>query len=863
MTAPRPPLAFGPPARGPIPTGAPRFAGTPVAGPGPARQGQRLGPQFTALGQALAAGRVSVDDDTTEPDPELVVVFDLAAPVTEFARAAAQVPGLEFLLEVDGDDFEADDDFHIVKKGEPTTDIVTDSLYVVMSNAQAVAELLALFQRWQANPQESFPRGLAPLRHVFELLRDVRRWGALDRVRETGLLEQWREDVAVVGQSATRVRVEIELWYRRDAGRRAQAEATVRRIIADAGGAVITEATIGGIEYHALLADIPYPQVELVVESGPEAIALLTTDTIMYVSPARPMTIPAVAPADQPLSPQMFGVKPISDRPRVALLDGLPMVGHIALSERLIVDDPDEIAQSYTSTTQMQHGTAMASLICHGDLNAAGRPPTRRVYVRPILQPHPVIGSEETVLRDQLLVDLIHRSLRRMLEGEGSGDARAPSVRVVNLSIGDPIQMFVRRISPLAKLLDWLAHRYNLVVLVSAGNHPIDMEVPAAAIAEPAELRRAVAGSMYERARQRRLLSPAEAVNVVSVGALHADSAPDIVSDTVLETVTAGMPALYSPVGFGHRNSIKPEVLLPGGRSLHQRPGSAEGATMLYPAETTMTGPGMRVASPGLAGSLNATAYTHGTSNATALATRTVDAIFDALESLQSASGEFDFPAGEYHPVLAKTLLVHAASWGAIPDDLAGLQIGELELTRRHLSQILGYGAVDPDRVMSATPSRALLVGAGSIIADQRHTFTLPLPPSLAVTTEWRRLTITMAWLSPVHTISRRHRVARLTFEPPLQRLGIRRAEADGRASRNGTVQHEILEGRRAVAFAAGDAIEINVDCRVAVGTLPTPVRYGLAATLEVGPGIRADIQEEVRQQLQVRLRAQTGSAST
>lgn len=58
-----------------------------------------------------------MDGETTEADPELVVVFDLAAPVAEFARAAARVPGLEFLLEVDGDDF-ADDDFQPIRDGE-------------------------------------------------------------------------------------------------------------------------------------------------------------------------------------------------------------------------------------------------------------------------------------------------------------------------------------------------------------------------------------------------------------------------------------------------------------------------------------------------------------------------------------------------------------------------------------------------------------------------------------------------------------------------------------------------------------------------------------------------------------------------
>lgn len=856
MTSPRQPLSFGSPTSGPIPAGSPRFAGASVAGPGPARQQQRLQPQFAALQQALQGSRVNVANETTEPDPELVVVFDLAGTVGEFARAASRVPGLEFLLEVDGDDFESDDDFHALRDGERTEDTVTDSLYVVMSNAQAVNELLSLFQQWQRDRRGPMPFGLAPLRNVFELLREIRRWGPQDRVRETGLLDQWREDVAVVGQSAGRARVEVELWYRRDSARRAEAEATVRAIVADAGGEVITQATFDGIDYHALLADIPYSQVETVLDEGPEAIALLTTDTIMYVSPARPMSIPAVTPSDDPLDPNAFTTTPASDIPRVALLDGVPMAGHIALNGRLIIDDPDQIAPSYTSA-QMQHGTAMASLICHGDLNAAEAPATRRVYVRPVMQPHPFHGDQETVLRDRLLVDLIHQVFRRIFERDGSVGPQAPSVRIINLSIGDPIQMFVRRISPLAKLLDWLAHQYNVVILVSAGNHPIEVDVPAAVLTDSDALQSAVAISMYERARHRRVLSPAEAVNVITVGALHADGAIAPISDTVLDGAPAGMPALYSPVGFGHRNSVKPDVLLPGGRSLHQRPPAAEGSTTLYPAETTITGPGIRVAAPGRGGSVNASAYTHGTSNATALATRTVDGIFDILESLQQQPGEPPFPAAEYHPVLAKTLLVHAATWGSMRNDLERVVVGA-DFSRRQISQLLGYGAVDVDRVVSPSSTRVLLLGAGSISADQRHTFMLPLPPSLAATTEWRRLTITLGWISEVNTRTRRHRMARLAFHPPGQPLGVDRTEAEYWAARNGTVQHEILEGDRAVAFADGDALEINIDCRVDAGRLSAPVRYGLAATLEVAATIRADIHAEVRQQLQIRLRAQS-----
>ncbi|SBS76637.1 conserved hypothetical protein [uncultured Mycobacterium sp.] len=852
MTAPRPPLSFGRPVAGRIPTGTPRFPGS-ASGPGPARQRERLEPQFSALQQALDAGRVEVAGETAEADPELVVVFDLAGTVAEFARAAREVPGLEFLLEVDGEEFEPDDDFHLARGGRRSTDTITDSLYVVMSNAEAVAQLLSLFGQWQRDPRGPLPRGMAPLRNVFALLREVRRWGPQDRVRETGLLEQWRETVELVGQSATFARVEIELWYRRDAGRRAQAQAEVATIVAEAGGRVVDRVTVEGIDYHAMLADIPYGQVESVLQQGPEAIALLTTDSVMYVSPSRPMSIASAAATDEALDPARFSVAPSNNLARVALLDGVPMAGHTALSGRLIIDDPDQISQGYTSS-QMHHGTAMASLICHGDLNGDGPPSIRRVYVRPIMQPHPFFADREIVLPDRLLVDLIHRAFRRMFEADGSSPPAAPSVRVVNLSIGDPIQMFIRRISPLAKLLDWLSHRYNVVVLVSAGNHDIDVTVPAAVLADPDALRRSVATAMHERARHRRILSPAEAINVLTIGALHLDQAATPASDTVLDTAGTGMPALYSPVGFGHHNSAKPEVLLPGGRSLHLRPPVAEGDTTLYAAETTVSGPGIRVAAPGTGGAVTSTAYTHGTSNATALATRAVDGIFDVLESLQPQDGESPFPAAEYHPVLAKTLLVHAASWGPLRGEIERV-IANNNLDRRAISRLLGYGAVENARVATATSHRVLLLGAGSISADQRQTFTLPLPISLAATTEWRRLTITLGWLSEVNPRTRKHRMARLSFDPDGDNLGVERTEAEYWVARAGTVQHEILDGQRAVAFAVGDALQIGVDCRVDAGRLSAPVRFGVAATLEVGTSIRADIQAEVRQQLQIRLR--------
>ena len=132
-------------------------------------------PQFAALGEALTAHRARTVATTDEQDPELVVVFDLAGTVTEFHRAVAGIGGLEFLAELTEDEAEPDEDFAIVKDAAPTSQPVPETLYTVMSNARAVAELVRFFELWQANPEAPFASGLAPLKMAFAQLRAVRR----------------------------------------------------------------------------------------------------------------------------------------------------------------------------------------------------------------------------------------------------------------------------------------------------------------------------------------------------------------------------------------------------------------------------------------------------------------------------------------------------------------------------------------------------------------------------------------------------------------------------------------------------------------------------------------------------------------
>ena len=65
------------------------------------------------------------------------------------------------------------------------------------------------------------------------------------------------------------------------------------------------------------------------------------------------------------------------------------------------------------------------------------RPLASPLYVRPILKPDPTTQDQvEAISRSKLPVDVIHRAVRRMFEGDGDEGAVTPAIKVINLSFG-------------------------------------------------------------------------------------------------------------------------------------------------------------------------------------------------------------------------------------------------------------------------------------------------------------------------------------------------------------------------------------------------------------------------------------------
>lgn len=203
--------------------------------------------------------------------------------------------------------------------------------------------------------------------------------------------------------------------------------------------------------------------------------------------------------------------------------------------------------------------------------------------------------------------------------------------------------------------------------------------------------------------------------------------------------------------------------------------------------------------------------YSCGTSNSAAIASHCPALPYERLSAL--ALPDDCAPLDdEYYAVLLKALLVHGASWGdaATAVETAFPEFaGDRPQLRRIKQQFLGYGAVDILRCFSATDKRVTLLGWERLMGGDGRQFELPLPPSLSVRTELRRLTATLAWLTPTNHKHRDYRVAQLWIDVPDDGIGVQVCGLDAPSAKRGTVENRVFEGTDAIPFLDGDRLRV------------------------------------------------------
>ncbi|WP_392710304.1 S8 family peptidase [Rhizobium ruizarguesonis] len=627
-----------------------------MRGPQPnstADQNQRFGPKFQRLTDVLQRdpGGLELRTDPAALAPERLLVFEVKGSIAAFARAINNVPGLEL---IDEEEMPGDEDKAPVA-------------YLLVPDLRALRQIESLWRSWVAG--RVLPQGFTPWRDVFACLRDLRVWGPADRVQ--------RLDADVLAEEIEGraddelVPLEIELVFRASPDAGAISEATVVEAIRQSRGRLLSRARLDDIAYHAILAELPVAAIRTVVERAPGGLA--GVEPIMHIRPQSVVTeidtndlLPA-APAP--------AMGPVTADPILALLDGVPVAGHPLLQPHLSLEDHFGLEPG-ALVAQRYHGSAMASLIVHGDRNKPEPPLPRRVHCIPVL------GDNDRFPADRLIVDLIYQAVIRMRAGN---EPSAPHVIIINISLGNLRRPFYGQLSPWARLLDRLAYRFGILFLVSAGN--ITTQFPVAAFANRVAFEdanadqraRGVINAVAAVVADRRLLSPSETINGLTIGARNLDWVPN--AERALARVNVNPYSKLdianpsSALGPGFAGSVKPDILMPGAREHLRVVASAESITVA-PAGASR-GAGLKVAAPPRPGLENAEGFTNGTSAATALASRTAHRIHDALEAVYGQ--EFLQLTNTQRAVLIKALLVHPARW---PNGAAGL-VKEL-LVPRH-----------------------------------------------------------------------------------------------------------------------------------------------------------------------------------
>ncbi|MEJ2044679.1 MAG: S8 family peptidase [Reinekea sp.] len=807
----------------------------------------KFSPRLNSLERQFAE-HIRLTDCIEGLTPEKILVLEISGSIQNFTAALNKIQGFEGVQHLFSEE-QADDQFYTQSKDGKKSEVKRE-LYLTMSSQEGIRRLKSLWD----NAANNIPldRGYTPLQHALEQLHDIRYWDVNDRIKETGLLEDWQyrlEDSVIDSQM---IPFEIELWFKPTPEHRQLSERLIERIIHNHGGNITGRFAHEGIAYHALRGELPIEAVNLVLSQGGDNLQLMRCDEVMYFRPLGQCGAGSNKNINPILENIQQGELPSTD-PKdavVALLDGLPLEGHTTLKGRIVVDDPDNFSDLYTAPSQQVHGTSMASLIIQGDLSGTELPLETPLYVRPIMAP--IKGDMdgrfiEAIPDNYLPLDLIHRAVKRIFEGEGDTDPVAPNVKVINLSVCDPSRLFYRNMSPWARMIDWLSEKYGVLFLVSGGNHVDNLSLTCTEsqfkTLSNEEKQNEILRAIQNTRTAKRLMSPAESINAITTNASHSDFFEGEARSNVINPfLSDSMFSPVNPISLGKHNSIKPEIMIPGGRVTY-RPNltlrSTDPLTLSVENAPKTFGPGQKVAVPSPnPGELNGMAYSYGTSNANALASRRIALLHETIKSMREFE---DSKALDFAPesVILKALLVHGAELPASETKACMSVFKNAENSRtykREQSQFFGFGKLNELRIHSCAPNQATLLATGRVKLDHHNEHKFPLPPCLSGKVILRRLVITLAWFAPINANHHEYKKAQLWVSDP-KKSDYEKLFDKGHYYhhhlKNGTTFHDIITGDKASPYTEGDSLSIQVNCKPRAGSMSLEIPYALVVTLD------------------------------
>jgi hypothetical protein len=453
-----------------------------------------------------------------------------------------------------------------------------------------------------------------------------------------------------------------------------------QQAIRNAGGAVLDSSFRYGAGLSLIRADVPSNAVWGLAETNRVRQIMLLPQPLL----TRPEVI-TVAFDELPRI-----LPPLPDAPIVAVIDSGVRSSHPLIAPTLT----QALAANEHLTggeDENGHGTLVASLALYGSLEsklhakdplrAVGRLLSIRVLDHKADFPDAELWTEQ-------LADAIEL-------------AAAQGARVVNLSLGDRRHPYHPPVpDPVAAMVDELARKHKLVVVVSAGNFPAvdyigDIDIVSG---YPAWL------LDHEDAG---LFPPAMSALSLTTGALVADehqgARPDRDSVDVQLIGKSGQPSPATRVGPGIEKMTKPELMAPGGtyaydtgldRFAETPYGKVIGAAAVPPDRLFADSMGTSVAAPLVAHA------------ALRVLGRYPKLSANAVRALLLATAESVEPVVE-----AET-------------------DGEVRAVQLRLS---GFGRVNAEHAEFSEDYRAVLVAENELEMDHVHLYTVPIPDSFFI----------------------------------------------------------------------------------------------------------------------------------
>jgi hypothetical protein len=378
------------------------------------------------------------------------------------------------------------------------------------------------------------------------------------------------------------------------------------------------------------------------------------------------------------------------------------------------------------------HGTRVAGIAAYGDVRECI---DRKTFASPVrILSVRVVDAAGAFDESQKLPEQMRNAVELLV---------SRGCRIINISLGD--SLFIPydggRSSPWAAELDALVRDFDVLIVVSAGNQ--NGKAPGWGSAE--QLATTYPG--YLLAAQSRLIDPAYAANVVTVGALaHGNGLRDDPDDGA-QVRAVSEPYDPSPLtrcGPGLNGAMKPDFADLGG-------------TCLYNGHSGRVVSGGEWESAGVA----------------TLSPDYRKSLFTAASGTSYAAPRVAFKAAliaaEFPGISTNLLRVLLGLSANIPT--ASIKrltppVFKDKKVHKDVRKVVGYGMPDPERVLASDDNRVIFVAdRHELLLDQMALYAIPMPRAFCATKGPRSIRVALAFDPPVRHTRLEYLGLRMSFQ--------------------------------------------------------------------------------------------------